>query len=112
MKCMKCGTTITSDQVFCNTCQEDMERYPVKPGTPIQLPNRAEKVSTKTSHKKAKKPEEIIANMRSLLFWLLLLVVALATALAITLSMLLAEPDDAATQQPIAEHSLFHSQRL
>lgn len=112
MKCMKCGTTIPSEQVFCNTCLEDMERYPVKPGTPIQLPNRTEKVSAKTSHKKAKKPEEIIGNMRALFFWMLLLIVALATALAITVSILLSDPAEHVTWEPINEYHSFNSQML
>ena len=110
MKCMKCGTTIPSDQVFCNTCQEDMERYPVKPGTPIMLPNRAEKVTTKTGHKKTKKPEDIIAGMRVFFFWLLLLIVALATALAITISMLLSATDGNIVSDPVTEFGMFISQ--
>lgn len=89
LKCIKCGTAVPADQVFCGACQEEMERYPVKPGTPILLPNRSEKVSTKSSHKKARKSEDIIANLRAFIFWLILLVVALSTALAITISLLL-----------------------
>ena len=112
MKCMKCGTTIASDQVFCNTCQEDMERYPVKPGTPILLPNRAEKVATKSGHKKAKKPEEIIAGMRVFFFWLLLLIVALITALAITISLLLSLTDGNLIAEPVSEYGMFISQML
>ncbi len=89
MKCMKCGTAVPTEQVFCANCQEEMDRYPVKPGTPILLPNRTEKPSTKPSHKKTRKPEEIIANLRAFIFWLLLVVVALSTGLAITVSLLL-----------------------
>lgn len=89
MKCMKCGTSIKTDQVFCESCQEEMSRYPVKPGTPIQLPKRPEKVVAKSGHKKVRKPEDTIAKLRALIFWLLLLIVALATALAIALTFLL-----------------------
>lgn len=88
MKCMKCGTTISSDQVFCESCREEMERYPVKPGTPIQLPTRPEK-ALKTTHKRVRKPEEIIANQRAFIFWLILLIVALGVALGICIYMLL-----------------------
>lgn len=88
MKCMKCGTAISSDQVFCESCRDEMERYPVKPGTPIQLPNRPEKVQ-KNTHKKVRKPEEIIANLQAFIFWLILLIVALGVALGICIHMLL-----------------------
>ena len=36
MRCLKCGRE--TDQTFCQVCREDMARYPVKPGTIIQLP--------------------------------------------------------------------------
>lgn len=36
MKCLKCGRE--TDQTFCQDCREEMARYPVKPGTIIQLP--------------------------------------------------------------------------
>ena len=36
MRCLKCGRE--TGQTFCQTCREEMDRYPVKPGTIIQLP--------------------------------------------------------------------------
>ncbi|MGM9604432.1 MAG: hypothetical protein ACI3XG_05145 [Faecousia sp.] len=36
MKCLKCGRE--TDQTFCEGCREEMARYPVKPGTIVQLP--------------------------------------------------------------------------
>lgn len=36
MKCLKCGREC--DQTFCQSCREEMDRYPVRPGTIIQLP--------------------------------------------------------------------------
>ena len=36
MNCLKCGRE--SDQTFCEACREEMTRYPVKPGTIVQLP--------------------------------------------------------------------------
>ena len=36
MKCLKCGRD--TDQTFCESCRDDMARYPVKPGTIVQLP--------------------------------------------------------------------------
>ena len=39
MNCMKCGREI-NEGVFCYECLADMEKYPVKPGTVVQLPRR------------------------------------------------------------------------
>ena len=36
MNCLKCGRE--TDQTFCEACREEMTRYPVKPGTIVQLP--------------------------------------------------------------------------
>ena len=36
MKCLKCGRE--TDQTFCQACREEMEKYPVKPGTIVLLP--------------------------------------------------------------------------
>ena len=36
MNCLKCGRE--TDQTFCECCREEMARYPVKPGTIVQLP--------------------------------------------------------------------------
>ena len=36
MNCLKCGRE--TDQTFCECCREEMTRYPVKPGTIVQLP--------------------------------------------------------------------------
>ena len=38
MQCMKCGRDLDDGQVFCGFCREDMEKYPVKPGTVVLLP--------------------------------------------------------------------------
>ena len=45
MSCMKCGKEVSEDQVFCPECLAEMERYPVKPGTPVlQCYNKADLV--------------------------------------------------------------------
>ena len=38
MQCMKCGRDVEPGQVFCENCHEQMEKYPVKPGTVVILP--------------------------------------------------------------------------
>lgn len=42
MNCLKCGRETSSEQCFCQECLLDMEKYPVKPGTAVQLPKRRE----------------------------------------------------------------------
>lgn len=68
MNCMKCGREIPLGQAFCKDCLTDMEHYPVKPGTPIQLPQQAPvAVNRKPAHPhKVKKPEEQLARLRRL----------------------------------------------
>ena len=41
MRCLKCGQEIGDSEVFCPDCLKDMEKYPVKPGTVVRLPQRA-----------------------------------------------------------------------
>lgn len=40
MYCLRCGRETADGCVFCDLCQQNMEQYPVKPGTPIHLPHR------------------------------------------------------------------------
>ena len=41
MNCLKCGKKTVDEHVFCDECLAVMERYPVKPGTPVHLPRHA-----------------------------------------------------------------------
>ena len=52
MNCVKCGRDIGEDQVFCGTCLEEMEQYPVRPGTAIHIPARKEWEEPKKSNQK------------------------------------------------------------
>ena len=56
MACIKCGKESAAGAEFCEECLKDMERYPVKPGTPVILPKHAEYLSAKHPRKKALKP--------------------------------------------------------
>ena len=68
MNCMKCGREIPLAQAFCKECLADMEQFPVKPGTPIQLPTQpAVTPHKRPSHtRKVKKPEDQLARLRKL----------------------------------------------
>ena len=40
MNCMKCGISINEEQVFCDKCLQDMQRYPVKSNIQVTIPVR------------------------------------------------------------------------
>ena len=89
VKCMKCGKSIRVGQVFCEECLTDMERHPVKPGTPVLLPRREKQAPVKRSRKRIRKPEEIIHRLRRTVLVLMALVAALAIALSICIHLLM-----------------------
>ncbi len=93
MNCMRCGTDIASDSVFCEQCLADMEKHPVKPGTPINLPRREKQQITKRSKKRFQKPEDHVHALRKLVAWLMTLILILAVALTICVYMLINQPD-------------------
>lgn len=66
MNCMKCGREIALGQAFCKECLEDMQQYPVRPDTPVQIPAPPSvNPNRRNTHiRKAKKPEEQLARLR------------------------------------------------
>ena len=66
MGCMKCGRDIVEGQVFCPECLEKMEKYPVKPGTPVLLPNRRKEMPKKAPTRRKLSSEEQIRRLRRL----------------------------------------------
>ena len=64
MACLKCGRQTQAGQVFCDTCLEIMEWYPVKPGTAVLLPKRQDSPVRKQSKRRAPTPEEVIKSLR------------------------------------------------
>lgn len=77
MNCMKCGREVPETQVFCPECLADMDRYPVKPGTPIQLPSRPAQSAQKTSHRKKEVvPEKKLRRQRRAIWFLSFLLTA------------------------------------
>lgn len=87
MQCLKCGREIPVGDVFCQECLVVMEKYPVKPGTPIRLPERQESASQKKQapRRPAMPPEEQAKRLRRrlrLVSALLAVVMALGCAAA------------------------------
>jgi len=82
MQCIKCGKETQENQVFCESCLQVMDAYPVKPDTAIHLPNRANQPSSKKSARKKALPlEEQVANMKKSIRRLRLFSIVLALLL-------------------------------
>ena len=62
MQCLKCGRDTGGSGVFCAECHAAMEASPVKPDTPVIIPNR--KPTPKRTAPKQTKPEEIIQQLQ------------------------------------------------
>lgn len=69
MNCLKCGMETPDPHVFCDSCRMEMEKYPVKPDTPVQLPLRsAPEAARRVPKRKAPpKPEEQIPRLKRLI---------------------------------------------
>ena len=91
MNCLRCGKEIESEQVFCEECQTVMEKQPVKQGTPINLPKRDNRTNIKrASFRLAEsKWHDRIFRLKYTIFWLIVIIILLLAALALTLGMLL-----------------------
>ena len=65
MYCLRCGKDTPDNKVFCKSCLDSMEAYPVKPGHPIILPSRPVAVAPKKSRKpKNLSNEELLDSLR------------------------------------------------
>ncbi len=65
MNCLKCGRETEENQVFCQRCLEDMQRFPVRPGSPVILPRRREAAPPKrVSKRRGPSPEEQLRSLR------------------------------------------------
>lgn len=90
MNCIKCGKQVSEGRVFCDECLQDMQRHPVKPGTPVILPNRpAVPAAKRRSAKKARKPEEQIHALKRTVSWLLILLAVVLLLLSLSVSLLI-----------------------
>ena len=88
MECMKCGRSIDPGQVFCESCLKGMEKYPVRPGTPITLPRRTATPSKKAQpRRRALTHEELTAIQRRTIkrLWIALLCTLLCLAVSVVL---------------------------
>lgn len=83
MYCLKCGREIEGQQVYCSGCLEIMDRYPIKPGTPVQLPKRNPIVAPKKqSRRNAPSLEDQLRHTRRIVKVLILLLLAVSLAVS------------------------------
>ena len=91
--CMRCGKEMAEGQNFrfCEECLVEMEKNPVKPGTPIQLPKREETLVIKRGSFRlaVSKWQDKIFLLKYIIFWLVVILILLAAALALCICMLL-----------------------
>ena len=99
MHCAKCGREIEEKTVFCKKCLEVMARYPVKPGTSIQLPQRAPSAVKKAAPRKKKlSPEEQVLRQRKTIRWLTATLVCTILMLGLSIAFMLdIMPEEEAT---------------
>ena len=84
MQCMKCGQDVENGNVFCPVCLGDMKKYPVRPGTVVQLPKHQEAPPRRPLPKR-KQPPPLEEQIKVLRKW----VRVLAAALTVTLLLLI-----------------------
>lgn len=85
MNCLKCGRETTSEQIFCQECLLSMEKYPVKPGTVVQLPKRRDgSAFRKNPKRRSISLEDQVKSLKKrirLLIFLLILSLAIIASL-------------------------------
>ena len=84
MNCLRCGRDTQDDHVFCEGCREEMEKYPVRPGTAVMLPRRMEEPAVKKIRRHvhtAPSMEEQLHHLKHQRFWLSVISIVLAAAL-------------------------------
>ncbi len=101
MYCLKCGRETADSQVFCDGCLETMEKYPVRPDTPVQLPRRstADQARKPGARKRSPSPEERVALLKKLLRRMSVCAAVLLMVLCLAIALLVRElyadrPDD------------------
>ena len=87
MACLKCGKDTTSDHVFCDSCLSSMEAYPIKPGTPVQLPVRHTAAAPKKApRRRALNLEERFVLLKKICKYLIASILVLALLLAVCIT--------------------------
>lgn len=97
MACIKCGKDTAAGAEFCKECLADMERHPVKQGTPVILPKRDELSVMRSNRKKTLKPEQQVLQLKRALRWVLTLCILLLLVATVSILVLFHLVDDPVT---------------
>ena len=87
MNCLRCGRETSEDHVFCDSCREEMEKYPVHPGTAVLLPRREREAPPKKPRhhaRSAPSAEEQVKKLRRQRRRLSVIVAVLAVLLVLS----------------------------
>ena len=90
MYCLKCGKEIPEKQAFCDRCLSVMERYPVKPDTPVLLPERKFLQTTKkaANRKRELTTKERLSQAKKAIQWLSIFLAVTFFALCLSVTLL------------------------
>lgn len=88
MSCLKCGRDTEEGAAFCETCLRMMRNYPVRPGTPVLLPNRENLAVKRPPKRRIPSPEDQLKDMKLRVrayrtLWLLTLLAMVAVTLVL-----------------------------
>ena len=99
VKCLRCGKETGEKSVFCPDCLEEMDRYPVKPGTLIHIPVRPEAEARKAVRRKKELTlEEQLVHSNHLVQALFITVLCLLSALVVSGILLVMSMSDTVDQ--------------
>ena len=80
-KCPKCGRDAAENMAFCSECLGEMEKYPVKPGVVVLLPQHEAPVKAPKRRHASISAEEQLIKLKKLVSGLILaLILALGAA--------------------------------
>lgn len=83
MSCLKCGRDTEEGAVFCTECLLEMQRYPIRPGTPVLLPTQERTAPRKMPKRRPIPPEEQIKGLKKRIRTLTILWITTLLALAV-----------------------------
>ena len=106
MLCLKCGKKTAENQVFCEECLEITAKYPVKPGTVVQLPARAQRVPDKKQPQRRREDTaaELVAQQQKTIRWLFAAIAVLSVLLLFTAGVLLQTMDKSNSTNTIGKN--------
>ena len=105
MYCLKCGKETTENQVFCSSCQEVMQDYPVKPGTAVHIiPREQRPQEKKPPRRKEADREDQLDRLRLVIRCLAAAVAVLSVLLCATAGMLIHTLGTKPAENPIGRN--------